>query len=192
MAYLKEYDFYNLSRLDDDPCVLTEKERQNQGYSNYLTTNYFVHNCGMKEPTRVATQQPSVFIGSAPFSNVGLGGCNVNTDSQLRIQKVQTNPKGPIDLFARPFLTVPYLGRGAVDPVQESYIQQGDIVSNRKSCNTTSEVSYVPYHHTPMLHHLKHSIQNPQHLVEEEADEGWIRGGLPSRDWIKQRQTLMK
>jgi len=192
MAHVKDYRFYNLSRLDDDSCVLTDKERQNQVYNNYLTTNYYVENCGMKKPMHIATQQPSVFLTSAPFSNVGLGGCNVDVDSRLRISKMQTNPKGSIDLFSRPFVTVPYLGRGAVDPVKESQIQQGDMVQNRKSCNTTSEMSYVPYHHTPMLNHLKEHIQHPQHLIEEVADSGWVRGGIPTREFVKQRQTLRR
>ena len=61
----------------------------------------------------------------------GIGGCTVNDETELKLGTMQTNPKCRISLQQRPFLTVPYLGRGAVDSITESKLQQGDAVSNR-------------------------------------------------------------
>jgi hypothetical protein len=85
-------------------------------------------------------------------------------------------------LFQRPFATVPYLGRGAVNPVIEAQIQQGEMSINKRSVNTLSEKSYMKYSHTPLLPSVKERITNPANSVEGVAYEGWVRGGVPSRE----------
>ena len=87
----------------------------------------------------------------------------------------------------RPFLTVPYLGRGKADFELESQIQQGDHANNRKSANPSSEVSYVDYLHTPMIPALHEEINNPANKIEGVAAEGWIRGGLQSRELTRDK-----
>ena len=56
------------------------------------------------------------------------------------------------------------------------------MVTNKKSINTTTEQSYIPYANYPLLPSIENSITNPANLVEGVAADGWIRGGLPSRD----------
>ena len=34
----------------------------------------------------------------------------------------------------------------------------------------------------PLVPSLQRNIQNPVHLIESDAADGWIRGGLPTRD----------
>ena len=96
-------------------------------------------------------------------------------------------PKCRISLYERPFLTVPFLGRGSSHPVLESQLQQGELANNRKSINPSSEMSHLKYRHTPMIPSLKSSVTNPANLVEGVAAEGWIRGGLPSRELVKDK-----
>ncbi len=67
----------------------------------------------------------------------------------------------------------------------ESKLQQGDAVSNRKSITTTSETSHIKYRHTPMIPSIESTVTNPANLIEDSAAEGWIRGGLPSRELAK-------
>ena len=93
-----------------------------------------------------------------------------------------SKPKCRISLFQRPFATVPFLGRGESNSILESQIQQGDMVQNRKSINTTAEISYIPYTNYPLLPSIQATVTNPANLVEGVAADGWIRGGLPSRD----------
>jgi hypothetical protein len=38
-----------------------------------------------------------------------------------------------------------------------------------------------------MIPSLKASVTNPANLVEGVAAEGWIRGGLPSRELVKDK-----
>ena len=98
-----------------------------------------------------------------------------------------SKPKCRISLNERPYLTVPYLGRGKCDPLLESQIQQGDFANNKKSINPSSEVSYIQYSQTPLLPTLKATISNPANLIESNAAEGWIRGGLPSRELARDK-----
>jgi hypothetical protein len=186
MASLYNYTFDNLSRLGDDVCYNTERQKQNTMYGSYNITNYNSENCGLENVMTLATSQPNIFIQGG-YGNSGAGGCNINSDSMLKIGSEQNKPKCRISLYTRPFLTVPYLGRGKRNPIEESRIQQGDHITNKKSCTTTSEKSHIEYRHTPMLPNLKASITNPANLVEGIASEGWIRGGLPSRELISDR-----
>ena len=114
-------------------------------------------------------------------------GCNVNDSSNLLIGGIQTHPKSRIDLFGRPFATVPYLGRGSVDPLLESQIQRGEAVTNKRSVTRLTEKSYLKYHTTPLVPEVKQNIQNPNLMIESDASEGWIRGGLPSRELTRDK-----
>ena len=185
MASVYNFTFDNLTGLNDDSCSISEREMQNQNFGNYNVQSYFLPNCGMSKPIAFATSQPNVFYNGSHM--VGLGGCNVDSDSNLRIGSIQTNPKCRISLQERPFLTVPYLGRGSGNAVLESKLQQGDMVSNKKSVSTTSETSHIDYLHTPMLPSLEATITNPANLIEDSAAEGWIRGGLPSRELVRDK-----
>uniref|UniRef100_A0A6C0KGI7 Uncharacterized protein n=1 Tax=viral metagenome TaxID=1070528 RepID=A0A6C0KGI7_9ZZZZ len=188
MASVYNYSFDNLSRLGDDKCNLSERNMQNNNFCNHTTTNYFP--CGMKKPLQVALQQPNVFLNGG-FGNSGAGGCNIDSDSDLKIGTIQTNPKCRISLFARPFTTVPYLGRGAVRPVVEARLQQGEFVHERKSCNTITDKTFTQQY-TPLVPSLKSNITNPHNLVEGVADKNWIRGGLPSREYVRDQDYYQR
>ena len=86
---------------------------------------------------------------------IGLGGCNIDTNSKLLIGSIQTNPKCRISLQERPFLTVPFLGRGPSMPVKESQLLQGAYNPDKKSCKSIMEKSIRPNQDlVPSLKHL--------------------------------------
>jgi hypothetical protein len=103
------------------------------------------------------------------------------------IGSIQTHPKCKIDLFQRPFATVPFLGRGSVCPILESQIQQGELLTNKRSVNKLAEKSYIKYQNTPLIPSVQDRITNPAYCVEGVASEGWIRGGVPSRELTRDR-----
>jgi hypothetical protein len=104
----------------------------------------------------------------------------------------ELHPKCKIDLFQRPFATVPYLGRGSVDPVLEAQIQQGELFTNKRSITRLPEKSYLKYTNTPLLPDIKERLSNPSYCVESVASDGWIRGGIPSRELTRDRESYNK
>ncbi len=186
MASITNYTFENMSRIGNDSCALDQESVQNVNACNYLLQNFFIGDCNMKTPIGLATSQPGVFFNGP--SNVGSGGCVVDDNSKLSIGSLQTHPKCKLELFQRPFATVPYLGRGAGNSVLESQIQQGEAITNKRSITKLGERSYINYHNTPLIPDVKDRVTNPAYCVESSASEGWIRGGLPSRDLTRDKE----
>lgn len=189
MANVSSYTFQSSNRIGLDDCNKSQTDIQNVASCNYLTQNYFASDCSMKSPISLATTQPGIMYNGG--YNSGAGGCNIDESSKLQIGTIQTHPKSRIDLFQRPFATVPYLGRGAVNPVMESQIQQGEQLVNKRSVNNLSEKSYIKYHQTPLLPAVKDRIDNST-KIESDASEGWIRGGVPSRELTRDSDYFNK
>ena len=158
MATYSGYTFSNMSRIGVDQCNISQTDIQNVASCNYQTQNYFASDCSMKNSIALATSQPGIMYNGG--YNSGAGGCNIDANSQLLIGSIQTHPRSHIDLFQRPFATVPYLGRGSVNPVMEAQIQQGEQIVNKRSINNLSEKSYIKYHQTPLLPAVQQKIKN--------------------------------
>lgn len=180
MANTYSYTFDKSSRIGNDDCCISQTDIQNVASCNYSTQNFFASDCSMKNPIELATSQPGIMYNGG--YNSGAGGCNIDYSSDLLIGTIQTHPKSNINLFHRPFATVPYLGRGSVNPIMESQIQQGEQIVNKRSVNTLSEKSYIKYHQTPLLPAVQEKFNNSATKIENDASDGWIRGGVPSRE----------
>ena len=178
MANVSNFTFENMSRIGSDESYMSQSEFQNTGHANYMLQNFFASDCTMKSPIDLATSQPGIFYSGG--NSTAAGGCNINESSDLQIGSIQTHPKSKLDLFHRPFATVPFLGRGSVNPVMEAQIQQGELLVNKRSINNLSEKSYIKYHQTPLLASVKERIDNS--AATKDSANGWIRGGVPSRE----------
>ena len=44
----------------------------------------------------------------------------------------------------------------------------------------------------PMIDHIANSIQDPRHLITEEVLTGWVRGGAPSRQIVRDIEYMEK
>ena len=188
MANVSSYTFNNISRLGLDQCNKSQTDIQNVASCNYSTQNYFASDCTMKNAKSLATSQPGIMYNGG--YNSGAGGCNIDDSSKLQIGSIQTHPRCHIDLFQRPFATVPYLGRGSVNPIMESQIQQGEQIVNKKSTSNLSEKSFIKYHQTPLLPAVQEKIKNSS--IESDASQGWIRGGVPSRELTRDNDYFNK
>ena len=184
MASVYNYNFYQTTRIGTDRTDFSQHTLQNSEYANYML-NGFSPAGPISNAIDFATSQPNInFKGSYQTS---IGGSNINDSSKLLINDL-TKDKCRISLTQRPYCTVPYLGRGKCDPLLESQIQQGDFANNKKSINPSSEVSYMQYSQTPLLPTLQSTINNPSNLIESSAADGWIRGGLPSRELARDKE----
>ena len=176
MASLFNHTFDNMTRIGNDKCDTSQRNIQNISAANYMLDN-FRPECPMSSAVEFATSQPNVnFTGS---HQVGIGGCNIEQNSELLITNI-THPKCRLTLMERPFVTVPFLGRGKGNPELEHKLQQGEIVDDKKTLSQLSEVSYENYHRVPLLSSVKSTISNPANLVAHSED--WVRGGMASRE----------
>jgi hypothetical protein len=172
------HPFLNISRIGEDHCYVDQKQIQNAAECSYMLQNYFTKDCDMSNAKELATMQPGInFVG-------GYGiGCKVEDNSRLLLGSIQTHPKCHINLFQRPFVTVPLLARGYGNPVMESQLQQGQTGSNKRSITGLAEKRM--FRNQYLVPEVKDKITNPKYLVEEAASPDWIRGGIPSRELTK-------
>ena len=175
MSTTSNYKFNNVDRIEDDSTTLTQRTLQNDRYSNYTTMNYF-SNIANDEPIRFATSQPAIIPVGVMGS--GVGGNNVDGESLLLLKTDQERALGRLNLMERQFLTVPYLGRGSVDPALELRLLEGEPMGEKKSVSTVTAQSFMGY----TMHPSSKEMEEKSGIhIEESAMKGWVRGGSATR-----------
>lgn len=175
---VRNYTFYNLDHIEDDPACETQRTVQNTVYSNYVTSNYFSE-FPSDSQIQFATSQPAI-MPNGVFGGSGVGS-NVDADTFLLLKTEQERSLGRLNLMQRPFSTVPYLGRGSCDPTLESQLMQGESVLDKKSVSTVMSQSFMGYTLYPTSNQMEERVQDPKFTVEESAMSGWVRGGAVTR-----------
>jgi hypothetical protein len=147
----------------------SQRNESNTKFANYVLDNQF---SSTDDHVKFATQAPTINFRATLG---GLPPSAVDFDSMLLIKTEQQRAYEKLQLVQRPFLTVPYLGKGSSDPALESRLQQGEW-TNGKTPSMGENIDY------PMLANVKDRVSNPAFSVEEVAMNGWIRGGKTSRE----------
>lgn len=180
MASVSNYYFNNLGRIGEDSTDITQRTVSNTKFANYMLSN-FVSDKLSDSHVNFATQQPTMmFSGTA--HGAGIGAAVIDSDSMLMYNTTNERSLEKLQLMQRPFITVPYLGRGAGDPTLESQLQQGEIVHDKKSVSTVTEQSFTGF---TMFHSddkMAQHANDPANSIEESALDGWTRGGMASRE----------
>jgi len=171
---------YAKTSLNSDLCYRTEHTKQSVGPANYMLSNFHHCDCDMNEVINTATDNPYMVFKDG----YGVSECNINDSNQLRIGKVRKYPKCNNQLFERPYLTVPYMGRGSGNSEVETKLLPGEDTNQKRQCNTLSGITIDNYF-TPLVKNLKDNVQKPNNLIQEVVDENWTRGGVPSRQFVK-------
>ena len=166
-----------LTHTRDDSCGLQQYFKQSVGPGQYVTTNLVQD---AKEVNPLAVQEYMLY----PREGFGLNNASIDSDSVLRNQPEFKSNRCLIRAQARPFLSVPYMGGGRGNPDVESLLLHSEQVRKGKECGTITEMGFDGVF-TPMIPNLKENIQNANNLITEDASPGWIRGGLPSRAYIR-------
>jgi len=180
MASLSSYTFLNTDRIGADSTDKTQQNLSNTQYSTYTLTNHFSQNLS-DQHVKFAIGQPTMSFNGLTNGN-GVNATVVDDESVLLLKTEQQRALEKLQLFERPFKTVPYLGRGSCDPALESQLQQGELSSDKKSVSTIMEKSFADYSLYPTDDKMKERINDPSTSVEESALDGWIRGGASTRE----------
>jgi hypothetical protein len=177
-----------MGRIGNDMTDQTQRNMYNTRLANHTLSNYFSQNVSDGH-IQFATNQPTLMV-SGTVLGAGVNSAVVDDESVLNLKKVDERHFEKLQLFERPFLTVPYLGKGSCDPTLESQLQQGEVVSDKKSVSTIMEKSFAQYALYPTDSKMEERVKNPAHTVEEAALNGWVRGGASTREMTEQaKQT---
>lgn len=179
MSIIGDFVFNNLGRIGADEVDSSQQNIENAKYANYMLDN-FLSDKSSKDHVNFATEYLSMNFRGNP-GGAGLPGQVIDEDSKLMHPESDRSLE-KLQLNQRPFTTVPYLGRGFGNPVLESQLQQGEAVADRKSLNTIMEKNFMDYKDYPLLSEVKDRVNDPAFSVEEVALDGWIRGGVDSRN----------
>ena len=180
----KEYNIQNLTKLQEDKCYKNYKNTVNKNINTYVLRNLKDCECLAPATQEISLQHPGTFYRDG-YGWTSNNGCNIDNDSQLRNSHNLTNMRKINQLYTRPYLTVPYMGRGEGDISKENILRSFISDNERRPCNVLSGISIN--NSIPLLSHIKNNIQNPKNIIPEDTDKNWVRGGIPSRDLIREK-----
>lgn len=166
--------FHQSGRLGSDFTDNTQRTLQNTSYLNTLLTDF--------NSDKVSNNHVNFALENNGLQISGMNGAGamgVDNESNLLWKTKSQRPLEKLQLFPRPFLTVPYLGRGSCDSTLESQLFQGESVRGKKSVTTVMENDFNPLSKYPLDEGKRQHIQSS---VEELALQGWVRGGKATRE----------
>jgi hypothetical protein len=170
-------DINRLTHTRDDACGISSYYNQSVTPGRYATTNLTPD---ARKVNPLSVQNLIVY----PREGFGANNAEIDSESVLRNQPEFKNNRCLIRAQARPFMTVPYMGTGRGNPDVESMLLQSEHVRMGKECGTLTEQGFDGVF-TPLIKTVKDNIQAPENLVTEVAANGWIRGGIPSRQYVR-------
>jgi len=176
---MSSFSFHNLGRIGSDNTDQTQRTLYNTRFANYMLADYTISQ-NPNGAVDFATAHPTMIVNGLTGGQ-GINGTNIDIDSALTIKQEQQRAFEKLSLHQRPFSTVPYLGRGSCNTDLESQLQQGEIVTDKKSVSTIMEKSFGDYSLYPLDDNMQERATNVSNIVQESALNGWVRGGSDTR-----------
>ena len=168
---------HHQSKLKDDNCYNSGENKQNNHVNDYMLSNFSSCDCKLDDVLNVSTNNRGITVKDG----YGVSECNVDTDTALRISGFERHYKSDLQLFPRPFMTTPFLQKGEVKPDLESkLISSLQTVKHKQMQNVSEDNIY-----TPLTENLLRNVQDTDHIVQEDVNKRWVRGGIPSRQSVR-------
>lgn len=171
----------NLTSNNNDLLYRDLRTVQSMQKGAYDISNYSPDEEGEKMVRKIQLNEPTVNFNGCHAG--GKNGIYIDKDSDLKFMEM-TNKKYINQLFTRLTLTAPYV-RGQYDVDVESVLKPGDKTDINKSCNGLSDKSLIDYYYTPLINKIKNEVQNSKYLIEQDSDNEWIRGGMSTRQEMR-------
>ena len=161
------------TNLKEDVCYDSGQNLKNDSVNDYMLSNYASCDCNIGSVLDVSTKNRGLTVKDG----YGVSDCNVDGDSTLRIGRTERHYKADLQLFPRPFLTSPNIAKGEIKPDLESKIQGSLLTVKHSQMQNVNETNI----YTPLTANLSRTVQNPNNIIQENANIRWVRGGVPSR-----------
>ena len=167
-------------RIGNEPCDMTNRNKENISAANYMLENYSSVN-SINNALNLAINEKNYNLKGSPKG--GIDSNYVEENNELLFAK-NCNVRERGLYHERMFNTVPYLGKGPSNTPLENQLR-GQYYVKSKSTDPSSEVTNFNLTYTPLVPSLEMSLNNSANCIEDDASDGWIRGGLPSRLYAK-------
>lgn len=172
--------------LKSDPAVINLEIQQSIGAGNYFLDNMYGCDCGLETARNIQLNQPNInFNGGKGW--MGENGCMIDKDSDLRLGSSESEKltnKNYIHQLPN-LLNQGFFGKGTFDVDTENSLYNADMITEQKPCNPLSGSTTLPYSITPMIAKLEEEVQDTQHIIPEDSYDAWVRGGLPTRQIVR-------
>ena len=187
----KSFQTFIKGNIHDDKLTVDLDNLQSLGPGLYHMDNQFSCECGLKEAQSIQVSQPGIHLKGG-FGWIAEKGCLIDNDTTLRQDKSRlTNTNDINQIVERLFITTPNLNRGFHDVDVESVLINSDSSKDQKPCNGNAAVSIGNYF-TPMIQKLSEEVQDTKHIVPEDSLKEWVRGGLPTRQIVRNADYLRR
>ena len=161
------------SSLKNDACGWNAHEVQSREPGRYMLEPRHTDCDTSKQQDLSLRERGMLFQNGYGFAL----GCNVDSVSALRNDGVVSNPRLQHQLFQRPYLTTPFVGRGPGEPDTESQLRSGFQAGEKKPCNALAEVSIDP---ARMQYTRYYDPQQVEHVIPP-----FTWGGADSRNDVR-------
>ena len=106
----------DLTQLNDDKCYQTEITGQSVSASDYMLTNFRSCDKDFSNVLARSTENQGIVVRDG----YDVHNKSIPESSKLRVGEYKSRPKHTQQLFTRPYLGVPYMGRGSGNVCVES------------------------------------------------------------------------
>ena len=164
-------DINNLTRLNNDAQKIEYSMDNANKISEYILTNFKNEN-DTAAVKKLSLERPSFYYNS------GVGKLSQETkETAIERTNKLTNLNRIFQLAPRMHATIPLMTRGGCDTSIENKIR---FIENTKLTKKSHSIDRF----VPQLEKIK-QMQNPIHLIPEDTDSNWKRGGQSSRLIVK-------
>ena len=165
------------TQLKNDNCNQKGELGQSTEINDYMLRNFASCDCNIDDALVTAGENKGLSIKDG----YGVADCNIDSDSVLRIGDFKRHYKSDQQLFPRPFLTTPFIQKGEFNPDLESNLISSLLSTKHRQMQNVSEQNV----YTPLTPNLANNVQKPTNLIQELNSNSWVRGGIPSRQNIR-------
>jgi hypothetical protein len=167
-----------LTSVKNDQDYIDYDIEQSKGTYNYVSSDHNQNN--RQHLIESATCSPTINFKDGKGTSLR----DIDIDSKVTFSKVKYERKHQKQLHERPFRTMPYIGRGTHKVNDESFIMSGETTKQGKQCSSLAGVT-IDNFFTPLVPSLQATVQNSKHIIPEESKRDWVRGGMSTRNIIK-------
>lgn len=165
--------FNQSTRIGSDGIDLSQQNIQNRQMSQASMTHYF---SSPSASDRIDFMAQSGLNGNGKTAGNGLGSSEVNVETNLFWKTNMAREAGKLTLQPRQFITVPYMGKGSVNPDDETNLMRCEYLRDKRTGQPIGSMAAL---HMPD----NYPIDRPFAGIDEDALslDGWQRGGVSTR-----------